>query len=121
MLGVWQGVPYLFTDFIQQYSWQPDKPMKVDTGSTPYRGYLLYLSIPPMVLLLAGKPVWLVVIYAVAGAFFMPLLAVLLLIMNNRRGWVGEMRNGLAANLVLLASVLLFGLLLYTEVAEYIN
>jgi Mn2+/Fe2+ NRAMP family transporter len=121
MLGVWQGVPYLFTDFMQQYTWQSDKPMKVDTGSRPYRGYLLYLAIPPMLLLLAGKPVWLVVLYAVAGAFFMPLLGALLLIMNNRRAWLGEMKNGLTANLVLLASVLLFGFLLYTKIAEYIN
>jgi len=121
MLGVWQGIPYLFADFIQQYTWQSDKPMKVDTGSTPYRGYLLYLATLPMVLLLAGKPVWLIIIYAVAGAFFMPLLGALLLIMNNRRVWVGEMRNGLATNLVLLASILLFGFLLYTEVTKYIN
>jgi Mn2+/Fe2+ NRAMP family transporter len=121
MLGVWQGVPYLFTDFIQQYTWQSDKPLKVNTGSSPYRGYLLYLAIPPMLLLLAGKPVWLVIIYAVAGAFFMPLLAALLLIMNNRRAWLGKMKNGLATNLVLLASVLLFGFLLYTEIVKYIN
>jgi Mn2+/Fe2+ NRAMP family transporter len=114
-------VPYLFTDFIQQYTWQSDKPLKVNTGSSPYRGYLLYLAIPPMLLLLAGKPVWLVIIYAVAGAFFMPLLAALLLIMNNRRAWLGKMKNGLATNLVLLASVLLFGFLLYTEIVKYIN
>lgn len=116
MLGVWQGIPYLFADFVQQYTMQPDKPAPVDLNSNAYRGYMLYLAIPPMLLLLINQPVWLVVIYAVAGAFFMPLLALLLLIMNNRRDWLGDLKNGWAANLVLLASLLVFGLLFYTEI-----
>jgi Mn2+/Fe2+ NRAMP family transporter len=118
MLGVWQGVPYLFADFVQQYTWQPDKPMAVNTGSRAYRGYLFYLALPPMLLLLIGKPVWLIIIYAVAGAFFMPLLALLLLLMNNRRSWLGDLKNGWLTNLVLLSSVLVFGLLTYTELSR---
>jgi len=118
MLGVWQGVPYLFDDFVQQYTRRSDKPIKVDTHSGLYRGYLLYIALPPMLLLLAGEPVWLIIIYAVAGAFFMPLLAGLLLYMNNHRAWIGEMRNGALTNLVLLASVLVFGLLLYIKLTE---
>jgi Mn2+/Fe2+ NRAMP family transporter len=116
MLGVWQGIPYLFADFVQQYTLQPGEPVTIDTRSPAYRGYLLYLALPPMLLLLADKPVWLVIIYAVAGAFFMPLLGLLLLYMNNHRTWVGELRNGIAANLALLASVLVFGYLLYSEI-----
>ena len=116
MLGVWQGIPYLFADFVQQYTYKPDKPVPVDLQSRAYRGYLLYLAIPPMLLLMINKPVWLVVMYAAAGAFFMPLLALLLLIMNNRRDWLGDLKNGWAANLALLASLLVFGLLLYTEI-----
>jgi Mn2+/Fe2+ NRAMP family transporter len=116
MLGVWQGIPYLFADFVQQYTYQPNDPTAVDQRSYAYRGYLLYLAIPPMLLLLINKPVWLVIMYAVAGAFFMPLLALLLLIMNNRRDWLGDLKNGWAANTVLLASLLVFGLLLYTEI-----
>ena len=118
MLGVWQGVPYLFADFVQQYTWQPDKPMAVNTDSKAYRGYLFYLALPPMLLLLIGKPVWLIIIYAVAGAFFMPLLALLLLLMNNRRAWMGDLKNGWLTNLVLLSSVLVFGLLTYTELSR---
>lgn len=118
MLGVWQGVPYLFEDFVQQYTWRPEKPINVDTHSGLYRGYLLYIALPPMLLLQVGEPVWLVIIYAAAGAFFMPLLAGLLLYMNNHRAWVGGMRNGAITNLVLLASVLVFGLLLYDEIIE---
>ncbi len=76
MLGVWQGVPYLFADFIRQYTRQPDESVTVNTRSPAYRYYLLYLALPPMVLLLVGKPVWLVIIYAVAGAFFMPVTGI---------------------------------------------
>jgi Mn2+/Fe2+ NRAMP family transporter len=119
MLGVWQGIPYLFADFVQQYMHKPRAPVAIDTRSLAYRGYLLYLALPPMLLLQLGKPVWLVIIYAVAGAFFMPLLAVLLLYMNNQRAWLGELRNGVATNLVLLASVLVFGILLYGEISNY--
>jgi Mn2+/Fe2+ NRAMP family transporter len=118
MLGVWQGVPYLFADFVQQYTWQPDKPMAVNTGSKAYRSYLFYLALPPMLLLLIGKPVWLIIIYAVAGAFFMPLLALLLLLMNNRSAWLGDLKNGWLTNLILLLSVLVFGLLTYTELSR---
>jgi Mn2+/Fe2+ NRAMP family transporter len=121
MLGVWQGVPYLFADFIGQFRAQPGAQVSVDTRAPAYRGYLLYLALPPMLLLLAGKPVWLVIAYAVAGAFFMPLLAGLLLYMNNRRGWLGSMKNGPAANLVLLLAVLVFGLLLYTEIGKQLG
>ena len=92
--------------------------MAVNTGSLAYRGYLVYLALPPMLLLLVGQPVWLIIIYAVAGAFFMPLLALLLLLMNNRRSWLGDLKNGWLTNLVLLSSVLVFGLLMYTEVSR---
>jgi hypothetical protein len=74
-----------------------------------------------MLLLQADEPVWLVVIYAIAGAFFMPVLSGLLLLMNNRRNWLGDLKNGLLANLVLLGSLLVFGMLLYTEVVKQLG
>jgi hypothetical protein len=40
--------------------------------------------------------------------------------MNNQRAWLGELRNGVATNLVLLASVLVFGFLLYSEISNYL-
>lgn len=121
MLGVWQGVPYLFADFVQQYTYRPKQPLHINTRSLPYRGYLVYLALPPMLLLMADEPVWLVVIYAITGAFFMPLLCGLLLLMNNRRSWLGDLKNGLLTNLVLLGSILVFGLLLYTEIVKQLG
>ncbi|MBT8123009.1 MAG: Nramp family divalent metal transporter [Gammaproteobacteria bacterium] len=116
MLGVWQGVPYLFADFVRQYTLREDQPGRIDTRSVPYRSYLFFIAIPPMLLLLAEKPVWLVLIYAVAGAFFMPLLGITLLYMNNRTSWLGSLRNGPATNLILVTSVIVFGLLVYDTV-----
>jgi Mn2+/Fe2+ NRAMP family transporter len=121
MLGVWQGVPYLFADFAGQYRQRGTLPYPVSTRSSAYRGYLLYVAIPPMILLLAHRPVWLVLMYAVAGAFFMPLLGILLLVMNNRRAWLGGLRNGPAANLVLLGTVLAFGLLLFDKLRQQLG
>jgi Mn2+/Fe2+ NRAMP family transporter len=120
MLGVWQGVPYIFADVVHQYSARAGLPAFVNTRSPAYRGYLLYTALPPMLLLLFVRPVWMVVIYAVAGAFFMPLLAVLLLYMNNRRSWVKQLHSGQATNAVLIVSVIVFGLLLIGEIGEYI-
>jgi Mn2+/Fe2+ NRAMP family transporter len=121
MLGVWQGIPYLFSDFAQQYTNQSGNSSRINTRSIAYRGYLAYLALPPMLLLLVGKPVWLVIVYAVAGAFFMPLLCILLLLLNNRRSLLGDLKNGLLTNLVLLGSVILFGLLLYMEVVKHLG
>jgi Mn2+/Fe2+ NRAMP family transporter len=120
MLGVWQGVPYLFADFVHE--WRNTEGEKViDTRSTAYRAYLAFLAIPPMILLWAGKPVWVVLIYSVAGAAFMPLLAGLLLYMNGVRDWLGPLRNRWPANLVLLAALALFAALFIQELVEAIG
>lgn len=117
MLGVWQGVPYLFADFVHE--WRNNSGEKViDTGSVPYRAYLAFLAVPPMVLLWVGKPVWVVLIYSVAGAAFMPLLAGLLLYMNGFRNWLGALRNRWPANLALLAAVALFAALFIQKLIE---
>jgi len=117
MLGVWQGVPYLFADFVHE--WRASGAQKlIDTSSVPYRAYLVFLAVPPMILLWAGKPVWVVLIYSVAGAAFMPLLAGLLLYMNGLRNWLGALRNRWPANLTLLAAVALFAALFVQKLIE---
>jgi len=119
MLGVWQGVPYLFCDFVR----------KSDAGATMvceargmrdpvYRFYLVGMSLLPMVLLTLGKPVWLVIAYAVVGAMFMPLLAVLLLYMNNRSGWMRDYTNSWISNAFLLLALGLFATLLVDKLIK---
>jgi Mn2+/Fe2+ NRAMP family transporter len=116
ILGVWQGVPYLFADYVGMLRGKSGDELKrtVSARGPWYRGYLLFLTVPPMAILAIGKPVWIVVAYAAIGALFMPFLAVTLLWMNNRRE-LGALRNGLLANAGLVVCVLLF---LYLGIAQ---
>jgi Mn2+/Fe2+ NRAMP family transporter len=111
LLGVWQSVPYLFADFVLLSRGDAARAGgDVDFARTvPYRVYLVLIAIVPLPLL--G---WSVeraqLTYAVLASLFMPFLAVTLLLMNNREGWVGkEFKNGWLANTVLVATVLFFG------------
>jgi Mn2+/Fe2+ NRAMP family transporter len=120
MLGVWQGVPYLFADAMLVYK---DKQFNItnhhiDSRSPKYLFFLFFLAIPPMVLLFLGKPVWIVVIYSITGAFFMPFLGVLLLIMNNKVKWVKDFKNNLLINIMLMAGLILFAFLCYNEIVR---
>jgi Mn2+/Fe2+ NRAMP family transporter len=109
LLGVWQGVPYLFGNYLGLMRGADPASMSrfTDTRSGYYRAYVLFMTFPPMLLLLIGKPVWLVIAYAALGALFMPFLAGTLLAMNNRRE-LGALRNGWIANAGLILSLLLF-------------
>lgn len=123
MLGVWQGVPYLFADTIRvlhnRGKFHPDDDPPVKVSGTPlYRAYLVYLAFPPLILLAFEKPVAIVILYAVAGAFFMPFLATILLILNNRRDWVGDLRNPTGVNVLLVLSLVLFAAIFVFEVVE---
>lgn len=121
MIGVWDGVPYLFTDYVHARRNQSDTASSEGYAKTRYyRAYLLYLAIPPMTLLSVGKPVWIVVIYSIAGAFFMPFLAVLLIYMNNQRVWLKAFRNGHVMNATLAVSILLFSYLLVEKMMRYL-
>jgi hypothetical protein len=120
MLGVWQGVPYIFSDFVSTWRLRHmnREAVTVSTTSYLYRGYLVYLAIPPMLLLAVNRPVWIVLVYAVVGALFMPFLAGTLLVMNNRLAWLGELRNGKPANALLALALILF---LYLAVVELVR
>ena len=121
MIGVWDGVPYLFTDFVHaSRHTSADISTSNYTKTAIYRGYLIYLALPPIVLLSLGKPVWIVVIYSVTGAFFMPFLAVLLLYMNNRSQWLKQFRNSSMMNALLIISFLLFSYLLIEKTLRLI-
>jgi len=121
MLAVWQGVPYFFGDFMAQRS-RSTTTGDVDLKTTrAYRGYLLFLAGPPLVLLFADKPVAMVVLFTVIGAFFMPFLAIVLLYLNNRRDWIGPLRNNPARNAALVIALALFGWIAVTELVGVFN
>jgi len=111
LLGVWQGVPYLFADSLS--AWAKRRGVIIADSdsllqSRAYRWFLAYLAFPPLLLLWWHKPLAIVILYAIAGAFFMPFLASVLLVMNNRRDWVGALKNGHMLNLLLTLALLLF-------------
>lgn len=114
LLGVWQATPYIFTDswvLFRHYhgrSGQQAKPEMVNTGSPTYRIYLLLLAVIPMLgLFTSFQEVQKV--YAVTGAFFIPLLAVALLLLNGRKEWVGiKFKNRIPATLSLAAALIFF-------------
>ena len=123
LLGVWQSVPYLFADFLLLGVKQPvdrrSDSERIDLSrSRAYRIYLFAIAIVPLpLLLLSVRQAQL--IYAVLGSFFMPLLALTLLLMNNRTRWVGKrFRNGIAANVVLVSILGLFGYLAITKALD---
>ena len=113
LLGVWQSVPYIFADFVRARRGKPaDAAIASDLQeSRAYRWYLLGVAVVPLVLLWTTvRQVQLV--YATLGAWFMPLVALTLLVMNNRSRWVGQsFRNGWAINGLLVVTLGLFAYL----------
>jgi hypothetical protein len=106
LLGVWQSAPYLFADLVASDGSTAGRQEGVERPA--YRGFLLFIATAPLVLL------WTTLeraqlLYAVFGALFMPLLALTLLVMNNRTAWVGrEFRTGWVTNLALCVTLALF-------------
>jgi len=117
MIGVWHGVPFLFANFVYHYRLHThliETPGSI-SKTTAYRAYLIYLAIVPMSLLSLDRPVWIVIIYTISGAVFMPLLAALLLYMNNSRSWLKELVNTWISKSLLIACMLVFGYLFFNQ------
>ncbi|MFC7364111.1 MULTISPECIES: Nramp family divalent metal transporter [Bhargavaea] len=109
LLGVWNGVPYLFADFVQTIREKKDAPRKVvQSTDKAYRFYLFWLTFPPMLLYFFGKPVELVIIYGALGSLFMPFLAISLMILLNSKKIDQPLRNKAVPNFVLTACVIMF-------------
>ncbi len=120
MLGVWQGIPYLFSDFVS--SWKKEEILPTELSNTNYyKLYLVFLAIPPITLLYFQKPVWLIMIYSIAGALFMPFMAITLLWLNNNKKWVTKDKNSLITNILLVLTLCLFAYLAILEVVRLIN
>ena len=120
LVGVWQGVPYIFADFLylRRGIVLDQHPEKNILRTREYKFYLLGLTFIPMTLLWFNlKQVQL--IYAVMGAFFMPFLALTLLILNNRAGLVGKrFKNSWVINLLLLITLLFFSYVGFNEIIQ---
>jgi len=116
MIGVWQGVPWLFAETLQQWTGRRHEP--VDPRGRLYRGGLLLLAIPPMILLALGRPVWLVQLYTALSGLFMPLLAATLLRLNRQPSLVSGLRLGPVATATLVVALLLFAAVLIRQLVD---
>ena len=94
-----------------------DQRALLDTRSVWYRGFLLWLCLPPLTLLFLERPVAVIVVYAVMSALFMPFLDGTLLYLNTGRRRVGDLRNGIPSLVALLLCLLLFGYLAFQQFA----
>lgn len=98
VLGVWNGVSLMFADYLGHLKHLPENHADTRTGGRYYRAYVCWLTFPPMILLFLGKPVALVLLYGVLGAFFMPFLGFTLLLLLNTSRTPNAWRNGWFAN-----------------------
>ncbi|NHA70258.1 Nramp family divalent metal transporter, partial [Phycicoccus flavus] len=101
LVGVWNGVSLMFADFAGGVRHQPaDHPDRL-AGGRYYKAYILWLTFPPIVLMLLGKPVYLILAYGVLGSLFMPFLAVTLLWILNTDRVPRQWRNKPLTNVLL--------------------
>ena len=111
LLGVWQGVPYMFADFygiIKKYPRDLRNEITQVT-SKPYRIALLFITFVAIPLAFVGRPLFLLVTYTVVGSFFIPFLAATLLYLNNRITWNSPLEsNGWGANVVMVLVLIFF-------------
>jgi Mn2+/Fe2+ NRAMP family transporter len=119
MIGVWHGIPYLFADFVQLKFKRGNLEQSKLAQSKFYKFYLIYLALPPIILLFMGKPVWIVILYAVAGAFFMPFLAMTLIYLNSKLRWLKEYKNSITTKIILIFSLIIFAYLMLNELLKY--
>lgn len=116
VLGVWNGVSLMFSDFTRMLRKKPHVTGEEATRTPEFRLYMLWLTFPPLLLLFqfTDRPMSIVLLYGALGAFFMPFLAVTLLILLNRHVDL-EYRNGWLSNSMLIAAVAIFGVLCVNE------
>lgn len=107
LLGVWQSIPYLFADFCQiSHESPPEKRTEIDTQSLTYRCYLIGIGVVPIVGLIAVPFEQATKWNAMLGALIVPILAAILLWLNNHRERMPKhLRNALVTNIVLFATL----------------
>jgi Mn2+/Fe2+ NRAMP family transporter len=111
LLGVWQGVPYLYADIYGIWKGQsPDARAAItQVTSTPYRLALLFITLVPLPFAFTGRPIAVIITFTIVGSFFIPFLAATLLYLNNRVKWTSDVpRNHWTTNLLLFAILALF-------------
>lgn len=117
LLGVWQSIPYLFANFVA-LSRRSTTPAPELRRTPAYRLWLLLIATVPLLGLV--RPVREIQLaYGIVASLFLPLLALTLLVLNNRRAWIGEkLRTPWPANFILVAALILYSVLGVVEISE---
>lgn len=114
LLGVWQSIPYIFADTWYLATRKQDaatireKSLAIGQNQFVYRLFMVLIAIIPMLGLFtsfqqAQK------FYTVTGAYFFPLLALILLLLNSRGKWIGEkFKYGLPSIISLVVTIAFF-------------
>lgn len=108
LIGVWHGVSLMFADFWTHVRGRAGDEAARGEGSPAFRGYLLWLTFPPMALLFMDRPFGLIVAYGVLGSLFMPFLALTLIWLLNSSRTPAEWRSHWLSNGMLAAGGVLF-------------
>lgn len=118
LLGTWQATPYIFADSWRLFRYPPTQgaaglsrenqgSVNPDSSSPLYRYYLIALALIPILgLFVSFREVQ--KFYAVTGAFFVPMLALALLLLNSREQWIGARFRNRPITVIGLSVTLLF-------------
>lgn len=100
LLGVWQSVPYLFTDFWRLLAARPSSsssqtPAKLVSPTTNsqsfvYRAHLAAMAIVPISGLFLFNFTNAMKINGIVGAIFIPMLSIALLVLCGNAQWMGQ-------------------------------
>ncbi|WP_339907570.1 Nramp family divalent metal transporter [Symmachiella dynata] len=109
LLGVWQSIPYLFADYAgmmhEKYGERERQP--VETTARVYQWALVLIATIPMIGLWYGFKE-MQKFYAIVGAAFLPMLAVVLLVLNGSTRLIGKEHRNRPLTTGLLWLILLF-------------
>ncbi|WP_185984169.1 Nramp family divalent metal transporter [Aureimonas mangrovi] len=120
ILGVWHGVSLLFADFVRNVRGNAGRDRRDLETTNAFRFYVLWLTFPPMLLFLIGRPFALIIAYGAFGAFFMPFLALTLIWLLNSKRVPAEWRSGWVSNGLLGVAAALFIVLCLNEIVGLI-
>jgi Mn2+/Fe2+ NRAMP family transporter len=122
VVGAWNGVGLMFADFAASVTARlrgqelPSAEKRATSSSWWFRGYVIWMTFPPMLLLMLGEPIAVVIAYGVLGSIFLPFLALTLLWLLNTSRVPREHRSGWVSNAVLVGAALLFFVVAYDEI-----
>ena len=104
LLGVWQSIPYLFADSHRLLNRREDE--KPSASSKVYRLHLWLIASVPIIGLAIFDFRTAMKIYGVFGALFIPMLAIVLLVLNGNEALVGvACRNKRITQVILLVTL----------------